>query len=156
MSSFNKLVSKEFENAKTKLGTLNEDPGSDVKLKIYALFKQATVGKCNTPKPSMVDFVNRAKWNAWSELSSLSQADAEKQYISIVNELALKEAPQTQTQTEDMKTKFECIQTSIEHGNIYKIVLNRPAKLNALTVQMYRELIFALAEADADPNVLAG
>ena len=40
----------------------------------------------------MVDFVNRAKWNAWSELSSLSQADAEKQYISIVNELAQKES----------------------------------------------------------------
>jgi Delta3-Delta2-enoyl-CoA isomerase len=138
------------------LGTLNEDPGSDVKLKIYALFKQATIGKCNTPKPSMVDFVNRAKWNAWSELSNLSQDEAEKQYISIVSELAQKEAPVQTKKTEGVKTNFECIQTSIECGNIYKIVLNRPAKLNALTVQMYRELIFALAEADADPNVLAG
>ena len=34
------LVSKEFEDAKTRLGTLTEDPGSDVKLKIYGLFKQ--------------------------------------------------------------------------------------------------------------------
>ena len=59
---------------------------------VYKL--QATVGKCITPKPSMVDFVNRAKWNAWNEISSLSQADAEKQYISIVNELAQKEAKQ--------------------------------------------------------------
>jgi acyl-CoA-binding protein len=40
----------------------------------------------------MVDFVNRAKWNAWSELSNLSQAEAEKQYISVVEELAKKEA----------------------------------------------------------------
>lgn len=34
------FVSKEFEDAKLRLGTLTEDPGSDVKLKIYALFKQ--------------------------------------------------------------------------------------------------------------------
>ena len=111
------------------MGTLNEDPGSDVKLKIYALFKQATIGKCNTPKPSMVDFVNRAKWNAWSELSNLSQDEAEKQYISIVSELAQKEAPVQTKKTEGVKTNFECIQTSIECENIYKIVLNRPAKL---------------------------
>ena len=40
----------------------------------------------------MVDFVNRAKWNAWNDLSNLSQAEAEKEYISIVNELAMKKA----------------------------------------------------------------
>ena len=34
------FANKEFEDAKVKLSTLNEDPGSDVKLKIYALFKQ--------------------------------------------------------------------------------------------------------------------
>ena len=55
-------------------------------------FSQATIGKCNTSKPSMVDFVNRAKWNAWNDLSNLSQAEAEKEYISIVNELAMKKA----------------------------------------------------------------
>lgn len=34
------FVSKEFEEAKNRLGQLSEDPGNDVKLKIYALFKQ--------------------------------------------------------------------------------------------------------------------
>jgi hypothetical protein len=34
------FVSKDFEEAKAKLNTLQEDPGSDIKLKIYALFKQ--------------------------------------------------------------------------------------------------------------------
>ena len=34
MSKLTQLVSKEFENAKTKLNTLKEDPGNDVKLKI--------------------------------------------------------------------------------------------------------------------------
>jgi peroxisomal 3,2-trans-enoyl-CoA isomerase len=68
-------VSKQFEEARGRLSTFTEDPGNDVKLKLYALFKQATVGTCNTPKPSMVDFVNRAKWNAWSDLKSLSQVN---------------------------------------------------------------------------------
>ncbi len=85
-------VSKEFEDAKSRLSTLTEDPGSDVKLRIYGLFKQATVGKCNTPKPSMVDFVGRAKWNAWNELQ-VSQTEAEQMYIDLINELVGKEAP---------------------------------------------------------------
>lgn len=37
------LASKEFNDAKERLGTLTEDPGSDVKLKIYALFKQVSL-----------------------------------------------------------------------------------------------------------------
>lgn len=97
---------------------------------------KATVGKVNTPKPSMVDFVNRAKWNAWSEVSNLSQSDAEKEYINIVNDLAGKEAPVEAPSSDADRPKFECIIASVECGNIYKIVLNRPAKLNALTVQM--------------------
>ncbi|RNA08758.1 enoyl- delta isomerase mitochondrial isoform X1 [Brachionus plicatilis] len=147
------LVTKEFEDAKTKLSLLKEDPGSDVKLKIYALFKQATVGACDTPKPSMVDFVNRAKWNAWSELKSLSSLDAEKEYIKLINELVKSEQGETNQALPDLK-KFQDIQTSIEFNNVYKIVLNRPTKLNAITFTMYNELIEALSEAENNPNIL--
>ncbi len=34
------MVSKEFEDAKSRLSTLTEDPGNETKLKIYGLFKQ--------------------------------------------------------------------------------------------------------------------
>ena len=74
----NLFASKQFEEAKNRLSSLKEDPGNDVKLKLYALFKQATVGQCNTPKPGMMDFVNRAKWTAWSDLKSLSQVNWRK------------------------------------------------------------------------------
>jgi hypothetical protein len=37
---------KEFAKAKEKLSSLQEDPGNDVKLKIYALFKQVLDFKC--------------------------------------------------------------------------------------------------------------
>jgi acyl-CoA-binding protein len=39
LTSFN-FASKEFDEAKAKLGSLKEDPGNEAKLKIYALFKQ--------------------------------------------------------------------------------------------------------------------
>jgi peroxisomal 3,2-trans-enoyl-CoA isomerase len=69
-------------------------------------------------------------------------------------------------------SKFKEIVTSIEYGNIYKIVLNRPNKRNALNLQvlvinlstlidlymdifkMYVELQEALKEAESNPNVL--
>ena len=34
---------------------------------------QATVGVCNIDKPGMMDFVKKAKWDAWNSLGSLSQ-----------------------------------------------------------------------------------
>lgn len=140
---------EQFEEAKNKLSHLKTDPGNDVKLKIYALFKQvggvpdgqihpvliplitsinklaaqcvhmwahsaigrpgplercsldeshgcslrvtsfelhlqATQGPCNTPKPSMLDFVNKAKWDAWNSLGSTTQVQR------LFNKLCLK------------------------------------------------------------------
>jgi acyl-CoA-binding protein len=31
------------------------------------------VGQCNTPKPGALDFVGKAKWNAWNELGNTTQ-----------------------------------------------------------------------------------
>lgn len=39
---------------------------------ILLLPLQATQGPCNTPKPGMLDFVNKAKWDAWKSLGSTS------------------------------------------------------------------------------------
>ena len=33
---------------------------------------QSTVGPCNVPKPGALDFVGKAKWNAWKELGEIS------------------------------------------------------------------------------------
>lgn len=35
---------------------------SDQRLELYSLFKQATEGDCDEPKPSLIDLVGRAKW----------------------------------------------------------------------------------------------
>ncbi|KAK3086784.1 hypothetical protein FSP39_023346 [Pinctada imbricata] len=143
----------EFEKAKERLGTLKEDPGNEIKLKIYALFKQATIGKCNAPKPGMMDFVGKYKWEAWNELGDMSKDEAQLQYIKIVEDLAGAEQPaETGSQAGD-SGKFETLAVSNSDG-VYKIMLNRPSKKNAINYQMYEEWGQALKEAAEDKNVV--
>ncbi|KAG7159071.1 Enoyl-CoA delta isomerase 2-like 3 [Homarus americanus] len=60
------VLSPQFEEAKAKLGSLKEDPGNDVKLKIYALFKQSTSGAVTTKRPGMMDFESKGEAQAAS------------------------------------------------------------------------------------------
>ena len=52
------------------------------KLRIYALFKQANEGRCETPKPGMFEVVKKAKWNAWSALGGMPQDEAKGKYAA--------------------------------------------------------------------------
>ena len=48
--------------AKSKFPTTDEQ-----KLQLYALYKQASVGPCNVPRPGFFDFVGKAKWFAYMD-----------------------------------------------------------------------------------------
>ncbi|KAG1929298.1 enoyl-CoA delta isomerase [Pimephales promelas] len=126
---------EDFNRAKEKLGTLKEDPGNQVKLKIYALFKQATQGPCNTPKPGMLDFVNKAKWDAWKSLGSVSQEEARQQYVDLIESLVGSEAPAVAAQTTGSSKAFQTLLVTTE-DNITPIRLNRPGKKNAITAEI--------------------
>lgn len=63
------------------------EPSNELKLKMYALYKQATEGDVSGKKPGMMDFINRAKFTAWEELKGCSSDDAMQQYIDAVEEL---------------------------------------------------------------------
>lgn len=144
---------EDFNKAKEKLNTLKKDPGNEVKLKIYALFKQATVGPCNTPKPGMLDFVNKVKWDAWKSLGSIPQEEARQQYVDLISSLVGSEAPAVAAQPTGGGKIFQTLLVSTE-DNITTIRLNRPDKKNAITVEMYDELIEALDLAGKDDSVI--
>ncbi len=76
-----------FENAAKAVQTLSEKPSNDTLLRLYALYKQATEGDVKGEKPSLFDFKAAAKYNAWAALKGKAQADAEKEYIEVVNSL---------------------------------------------------------------------
>uniref|UniRef100_A0A3Q3N0X1 Enoyl-CoA delta isomerase 2 n=1 Tax=Labrus bergylta TaxID=56723 RepID=A0A3Q3N0X1_9LABR len=126
---------EQFEQAKGRLSTLKNDPGNEVKLQIYALFKQATQGPCNTPKPGMLDFVNKVKWDAWKSLGSISQEDARQKYCDLVGSLVTAEggsSAQVAAQPAASGSTYETLLVTTE-DKITTIKLNRPAKKNAIT-----------------------
>lgn len=63
---------------------------------MYALFKQSTTGSVNTKRPSMVDFVGRAKWDAWNSLGTMTQEEAQSAYVNLVNSLVQAEVSMVQ------------------------------------------------------------
>lgn len=81
-----------FEQASKDVTELSEAPDNAAKLKLYALYKQATAGDCTGSRPGMMDFVGRAKYDAWKELSGLSLDDAKEKYIGFVEELKAADA----------------------------------------------------------------
>lgn len=80
-------MSEAFNTAAEEVKNLAASPNNEELLKLYSLYKQATVGDCNTPAPGMLDFKGKSKWNAWNGLKGKAKEDAEKEYVAFVGEL---------------------------------------------------------------------
>lgn len=80
----------DFETAIAEVKELPEKPGNDDMLKLYALYKQATVGDVEGKRPGMMDFVGRAKYDAWAALEGTSVDDAKQAYVELVEGLKQK------------------------------------------------------------------
>ena len=72
-----------FDDAVNYIQTAEGDfkPSNEVKLEFYALYKQATEGDVSGKRPGMMDFVGRAKFDAWEKLKGMSGDDAMQKYI---------------------------------------------------------------------------
>jgi acyl-CoA-binding protein len=77
-----------FDAAVAQSKNLSERPDNATLLKIYGLYKQGTVGDNTEKKPGFGDMVGRAKWDAWNSQKGTSQADAQQQYIDLINSLS--------------------------------------------------------------------
>jgi diazepam-binding inhibitor (GABA receptor modulating acyl-CoA-binding protein) len=74
-AKFSKAVA--FVQSMPKEGPVT--PSNEDKLLFYGLFKQASDGPCTTKSPSRLNFVEKAKWDAWSKFGKMSKDDAKKQ-----------------------------------------------------------------------------
>lgn len=77
-----------FDAAVAQSKNLSERPDNATLLKIYALFKQATVGDNTEKKPGFSDVVARAKWDAWNALKGTGTDDAKQRYIDLIESLS--------------------------------------------------------------------
>ncbi|XP_032505846.1 enoyl-CoA delta isomerase 2, mitochondrial isoform X2 [Phocoena sinus] len=146
---------KDFENATNQVKLLKKDPGNEVKLKLYALYKQATEGPCNVPKPGVLDFINKAKWDAWNALGSLPKETARHNYVDLVASLSASSESSIQvTPAADRKQPGSDALVVTSQDGITTITLNRPDKKNALTTQMYHDIMLALEAAGKDDSAI--
>jgi len=76
-----------FENAAVEAKSLKKMPSNNKLLKLYALYKQGSSGDVAGERPSTMDFVNAAKYDAWKEIAGTSRDDAMQQYIDLVEKL---------------------------------------------------------------------
>jgi len=76
-----------FQDAANRAKQFRRRPTDDELLQLYALYKQAVVGKCNVPKPGMFAFKERAKHSAWEALGAMPSEEARRRYIVYVNQL---------------------------------------------------------------------
>ena len=76
-----------FEEATKAAKVLNKKPDNDTLLKLYAYYKQATLGDCTTEKPSFYQLEASAKWSAWSSCKGKSKDWAQARYIGLVQKL---------------------------------------------------------------------
>jgi acyl-CoA-binding protein len=81
------MAGTEFERAVERAAKLARDPGNDTKLRLYALYKQATVGDVDGTRPGFTNPVGRAKHDAWARLTGTSREQAETDYVAEVNRL---------------------------------------------------------------------
>ena len=77
-----------FDAAVANSKDLSERPDNMTLLKLYALFKQGSLGDNTDKKPSFSDRVGRAKWEAWTTLKGTTADDAMQQYVDLIESLS--------------------------------------------------------------------
>uniref|UniRef100_A0A914WKY6 ACB domain-containing protein n=1 Tax=Plectus sambesii TaxID=2011161 RepID=A0A914WKY6_9BILA len=144
-------ASDAFGAAQTNLKKLREEPDSSVKLELYALFKQASSGDVSGKRPGALDFVGKAKYDAWSNVKGISKEEAMSRYAKLVESLLSAEGPAAAASTDSASGQVNGLKVHTE-GKVSRIEINRPAKLNSITWEMYEGIIDALKRAGEDKS----
>lgn len=80
-----------FQQAYERASHTHLEIAPDVKLRIYAYYKQATYGgkqhQFNSEENHTL--IRAFKFNAWQQVQNMSKDEAKKAYIDLINELGL-------------------------------------------------------------------
>ncbi|MEI7768707.1 MAG: acyl-CoA-binding protein [Chloroflexales bacterium] len=76
-----------FEQAAKDVQQLPKRPENNVLLKLYALYKQASVGDVSGARPGVLDMAGRLKYDAWAKLKGTAADQARADYVALVDQL---------------------------------------------------------------------
>lgn len=83
MAPLKEVFDKAAEHVKSVKGANQDDQKY-----LYARFKQANVGDCNTGRPGLFNMRERVKWDAWNGLKGKSGDEAMREYVAKVDKMA--------------------------------------------------------------------
>ncbi|CAH8392414.1 unnamed protein product [Eruca vesicaria subsp. sativa] len=112
-----------FDGSDSSAKQVSSKFSNDTALLLYALYQQATVGPCNTPKPSAWRPVEQSKWKSWQGLGSMPSIEAMRLFVKILEEddptwysRASKDIPDPVVDVQINTTKDEPV---VENGNSF-------------------------------------
>jgi acyl-CoA-binding protein len=80
-------LKKQFETAQADVKKLSKRPDNEDMLRLYAYYKQATVGDASGDRPGAFNLVDRAKYDAWARLKGTDSTKAMGDYVKLVERL---------------------------------------------------------------------
>nr|VDD25881.1 unnamed protein product [Brassica rapa] len=75
-----------FDGSDSSAKHVSSKFSDDTSLILYALYQQATVGPCNTPKPSAWRPVEQSKWQSWQGLGTMPSIEAMRLFVKVLEE----------------------------------------------------------------------
>ncbi|KAL8028892.1 hypothetical protein ABFX02_14G191900 [Erythranthe guttata] len=110
---------------------------NDTALILYALHQQATIGRCNIPKPRGWSPIEQSKWTSWNELGTMASTEAMRLFVKILEEedpgwysrvsdfipepvldVQINHNPEVAPVSENGKIHVEAKSTPTENGNL--------------------------------------
>lgn len=88
------VAEKAFEAATVASKTLRKAPNNDTLLALYSLYKQSSSGDVTGARPSVMDVIGRAKFDAWAARKGTNRAGAMADYVKLVASLRAAEGRQ--------------------------------------------------------------
>ena len=76
-----------FIDHATRVKEIKNTPSNETLLELYSLYKQSTVGNCNTDEPWFYEPENKLKWNAWNARKDQTKENCMKLYIQKAKEV---------------------------------------------------------------------
>ncbi|KAG7209674.1 hypothetical protein KM043_011320 [Ampulex compressa] len=114
-----------FDRAAKHLQTLTAELSSKELLQFYGLYKQATIGPCDTPKPNWYQTQAKYKWDAWKSLGDMSRNIAMDSYVRLLTEISPSWEEEAKTESHDW----------VKEGNdqkVQEILIKNPEYVGAL------------------------
>ena len=79
-----------FQQATEDSKKLTKRPDNNTLLKLYSLYKQATVGDVSGGRPGGFDMEGKMKYDAWARQKGKARETAMQEYVDLVDSLKAK------------------------------------------------------------------